>query len=170
MEAPDYGALFPVVLHDYLVATEDVDAAVDRWLNFRQQVDVVLDDVDGRGVFHPPEDVWIFTDWDDALERHSTMAKKCLGICALYYLMSSSYVSPTTSNPVSQEKRRLGRGPRKAHHQNRCRSYQPGKGTLRTSISQFHRRQTAQGYELSVTIPPGKMKVLALQRGREMRL
>lgn len=67
----DYGALYPVILYDYLIASGDRETAVDLWPVARRQLDFITCFVSNAGLLMCPENVWTFIDWCEPLHRQA---------------------------------------------------------------------------------------------------
>lgn len=69
----DYGAMFPVILADYVDASNDNATGIDLWPAALRQLDFVLETVSPEGLFIAPDKVWIFIDWCTPLHRQASM-------------------------------------------------------------------------------------------------
>ncbi len=69
----DYAVLYGVAVLEYVRATGDVEAARDLWPTVKKQLELVGRWVSADGLFVDPGGVWIFIDWNDALDRTASM-------------------------------------------------------------------------------------------------
>jgi hypothetical protein len=69
----DYAALFNVTLWDYVQATGDVETGEDLWPVAKRQLDILGKDVDARGIYVDPGNMWIFIDWSEPLHKHAAI-------------------------------------------------------------------------------------------------
>jgi hypothetical protein len=67
----DYTALFPVILLEYAEASGDLRTAVDLLPIALRQLDIILKDVDDKGVFRDNNKWWLFIDWNSSLDKQS---------------------------------------------------------------------------------------------------
>lgn len=67
----DYTALFAPTVLDYLEAGSDVKTARDLWPLVLKQLDFTLEPVNREGLFIPPENWWLFVDWNETLDRQA---------------------------------------------------------------------------------------------------
>jgi alpha-L-rhamnosidase len=69
----DYAVLYGVAVLEYVRATGDVEAGRELWPTVRRQLELVGRWVGADGLFVDPGGVWIFIDWNDALDRTAAM-------------------------------------------------------------------------------------------------
>ena len=69
----DYSALYAAAVLDYVRATQDMTAARDLWPVVRRQMEIVGKFIDADGLFADPKDWWLFIDWNDHLDRTTSM-------------------------------------------------------------------------------------------------
>lgn len=69
----DYAALYGAIVLDYVRATKDLAAARELWPVARRQLEILLVDVDGQGLFQTPKGYWAFIDWSRELDRSAAM-------------------------------------------------------------------------------------------------
>jgi alpha-L-rhamnosidase len=69
----DYAALFVAVLADYVKASGDMATGKELWRVAQRQLEIVGKNLNGAGLFVDPGTVWIFVDWQPALEHTAAM-------------------------------------------------------------------------------------------------
>jgi len=69
----DYAVLYGVAVLEYVRATGDVAAGRELWPTVKRQLELVGRYVNAGGLFADPGGVWIFIDWNDALDRTASM-------------------------------------------------------------------------------------------------
>jgi alpha-L-rhamnosidase len=69
----DYAALFVAVLADYVKASGDAATGRELWPVAQRQLEIISKNLNGDGLFVDPKNVWIFVDWQQALERTASM-------------------------------------------------------------------------------------------------
>lgn len=69
----DYAVLYGVAVLEYVRATGDMAAGRDLWPTVKRQLELVGRYVTAGGLFADPGGVWIFIDWNDALDRTASM-------------------------------------------------------------------------------------------------
>lgn len=65
----DYAALFCVTLQEYVEATGDTAAGLDLWPVACRQIEVLLERLDGNGIFTDDGRTWCFIDWAFGLDK-----------------------------------------------------------------------------------------------------
>ena len=69
----DYAVLYGVAILEYVRATGDIAAGRELWPTVKRQLELVGRYVTPGGLFADPGGVWIFIDWNDALDRTASM-------------------------------------------------------------------------------------------------
>lgn len=69
----DYAALFNITLAEYIEATGDLETAHELWPVAQKQLEILLGNVNQDGVFVDPQDVWLFIDWAQDLDRTASI-------------------------------------------------------------------------------------------------
>lgn len=69
----DYAVLYGVAVLEYVRATGDMAAGRHLWPTVKRQMEQVGRYVNTDGLFADPGGVWIFIDWNDALDRTAAM-------------------------------------------------------------------------------------------------
>lgn len=69
----DYSILFVDTLADYHQNTSDIDTVRALWTLVQCQLEYALSFVEVNGVFQEPKDLWLFIDWNDELDRQTSM-------------------------------------------------------------------------------------------------
>jgi alpha-L-rhamnosidase len=69
----DYAVLYGVAVLEYVRATGDVAAGRELWPTVKRQLELIGRYVNADGLFADPRGVWIFIDWNDALDRAASM-------------------------------------------------------------------------------------------------
>jgi hypothetical protein len=69
----DYAVLYGVAVLEYVRATGDLAAGRELWPTVKRQLELVGRYVTAGGLFADPGGVWIFIDWNDALDRTASM-------------------------------------------------------------------------------------------------
>lgn len=69
----DYAALYNVALADYVDVTGDVETGRDLWPVAKRQLEILGANVNQAGLFENRENMWIFIDWSDALDRAASI-------------------------------------------------------------------------------------------------
>jgi alpha-L-rhamnosidase len=65
----DYAALYGAILLDYVRATRDRATAVDLFPVALRQLELLLVNLDDKGIFIVPKGSWAFIDWNRSLDR-----------------------------------------------------------------------------------------------------
>jgi len=68
----DYTALFASVVLEYLEASGDRATAEDVWPLVVKQLEFTLGTVNAEGLFIPPENGWLFIDWNRQLDKQAS--------------------------------------------------------------------------------------------------
>ena len=69
----DYAALYVAMLADYVQASGDVATGRDLWPVAQRQLELVGRNVNQQGIVVIPEKVWVFIDWQQALDKTASM-------------------------------------------------------------------------------------------------
>ena len=69
----DYAALFVAVLADYVKASGDIATGKELWPVAQRQLEIISKNLDRDGLFVDPKNVWIFVDWQPALDHTASM-------------------------------------------------------------------------------------------------
>ncbi len=69
----DNNLLFGPTLLDYVEASDDLETAGDLWPVVLKQIEIVLVDVNNKGLFVDPGDKWIFIDWNSDLDKQAAI-------------------------------------------------------------------------------------------------
>jgi len=69
----DYAVLYGVAVLEYVRATGDAAAGRELWPTVKRQLELVGRHVNADGLFADPGGVWIFIDWNAALDRTASM-------------------------------------------------------------------------------------------------
>ena len=101
----DYAVLFGVTVLEYVRATGDLAAGRELWPTVKRQMELVGRYVNADGLFADPGGVWIFIDWNDALDRTASMHgvllygyRQTLELARLLGLEGEVAASPCRSN------------------------------------------------------------------------
>ncbi len=68
----DYTALFASVVLEYVEASGDRETAEDVWPLVAKQLEFTLGTVNAEGLFIPPENWWLFIDWNRKLDKQAS--------------------------------------------------------------------------------------------------
>ncbi len=69
----DYAALYVAMLADYVRASGDLVTGRELWPVAQRQLELVGRNVNEQGIVVIPEKVWVFIDWQQALEKGASM-------------------------------------------------------------------------------------------------
>jgi len=68
----DYTALFASVVLEYFEDSGDRETVEDVWPLVAKQLEFTLGTVNAEGLFIPPEDWWLFIDWNRQLDKQAS--------------------------------------------------------------------------------------------------
>lgn len=78
----DYDALFGPIVYDYVVASEDMESALELWSTVLGSMKKALSHLDDRGRFDSEKTAaWKFLDWSDGLDTNAGMHGLVLYCC-----------------------------------------------------------------------------------------
>ncbi len=69
----DYACIYAVLLREYLDQSGDLAACRDLWPSVLRQMELASAYVNSDGLFVDPKSLWIFIDWNEALQRDAAM-------------------------------------------------------------------------------------------------